>query len=65
GFFEHISRDFPHLVSRTGFVTGDTMGRASQGFLSEAKRPYIEKPVSPKELRAFVANILSQSAQPS
>ena len=65
GFFEHISRDFPHLVSRTGFVTGDTMGRASQGFLSEAKRPYIEKPVAPKELRAFVANILSQSAQPS
>ncbi|MEM6578500.1 MAG: ATP-binding protein, partial [Pseudomonadota bacterium] len=41
GFFENISRDFPHLVSRTGFVTGDTMGRSSQGFLSEAKRPFI------------------------
>ena len=57
GIFEAISRDFPELVSRTGFVTGDTMGRASQAFLKESRRPYIEKPVSPKELREFVAQL--------
>ncbi|MEL6103742.1 MAG: ATP-binding protein, partial [Pseudomonadota bacterium] len=33
GVFEAISREFPELISRTGFVTGDTMGRASQTFL--------------------------------
>ncbi|MEM9845796.1 MAG: ATP-binding protein, partial [Pseudomonadota bacterium] len=65
GFFDHIRQDFPHLVSRTGFVTGDTMGRASQQFLGEAKRPFIEKPVSPKELRTFVSNTLAQAAQAS
>ena len=58
---DHIRQDFPRLVQRTGFVTGDTMGRASQNFLREAKRPYIEKPVSPKELRDFVANTLTKA----
>ena len=57
GVFEAISTEFPDLASRTGFVTGDTMGRASQAFLQESRRPYIEKPVSPKELRAFVAEL--------
>lgn len=57
GVFELISREFPELVSRTGFVTGDTMGRSSQAFLKESRRPYLEKPVSPKELREFVAQL--------
>ena len=57
GVFEAISEHFPELVSRTGFVTGDSMGRASQAFLKESRRPYIEKPVSPKELREFVAQL--------
>ena len=60
GFYEAITRDHPHLAERTGFVTGDTMGRASQKFLGEADCPYLEKPVSPKELRAFVAGLLGQ-----
>lgn len=57
GVFEAISKEFPKLVSRTGFITGDTMGRASQAFLEESHRPYVEKPVSPTELRAFVAQL--------
>ena len=61
--FDVIRAEFPDLARRTGFVTGDTMGKASQGFLSEAGRPYIEKPVSPKELRAFVA-LLSAEGSP-
>ncbi|MEM9973319.1 MAG: ATP-binding protein [Pseudomonadota bacterium] len=57
GVFETISQHFPELISRTGFITGDTMGHASQTFLKESRRPYIEKPVSPKELREFVAQL--------
>ena len=56
--FEAIGREFPHLTERTGFVTGDTMGRTSQIFLSEAGRPYLEKPVAPRELLAFAGSIL-------
>ncbi|MEO1405665.1 MAG: ATP-binding protein, partial [Pseudomonadota bacterium] len=57
GIFEAISTHFPELISRTGFVTGDSMGRSSQAFLKESRRPYIEKPVSPQELRDFVARL--------
>lgn len=60
GVFETITTEFPDLVSRTGFVTGDTMGKASQIFLKESGRPYLEKPVSPKELRAFVAGLSTE-----
>lgn len=51
----------PDLAARTGFLTGDTMGRNSQSFLGETKRPFIEKPVSPQELRAFVSRLVSES----
>ncbi|MEM9369425.1 MAG: ATP-binding protein, partial [Planctomycetota bacterium] len=57
GVFEVISRNHPELIERTGFITGDTMGRSSQAFLKESGRPYIEKPVSPTELREFVAQL--------
>ncbi|MDW4500347.1 ATP-binding protein [Sulfitobacter sp. D35] len=61
GFYDAILADFPELSDRTGFVTGDTMGRASQTFLKEADRPYLEKPASPRELRDF-ANAILQTA---
>ncbi len=55
--FEMIKSDHPGLVSRVGFITGDTLGRSSQTFLAEAGRPFLEKPVSPKELREFVSEL--------
>ena len=63
GIYEAILDRRPDLAERTGFLTGDTMGRSSQTFLGEAKRPYIEKPVSPQELRAFVSRLVSRSAE--
>ena len=61
GFFDTVKEEFPHLTGCIGFVTGDTMGKASQTFLKEANCPYLEKPASPKELRAFVAEIQKRS----
>ena len=59
GLYEAIVAEFPDLVARTAFVTGDTMGRSSQTFLEEARRPFLEKPVSPRELCDFVAGLLA------
>ncbi|AZQ68414.1 response regulator [Silicimonas algicola] len=58
GVFEGIAAIRPELASRIGFLTGDTMGKRSQSFLSEVEQPYIEKPVLPKELRAFVSRLI-------
>ena len=63
GFYEIIKEEFPAMINKTVFVTGDTMGRSSQSFLKEAKRPCVEKPVSPKELRTFVVDILANAEQ--
>jgi hypothetical protein len=34
----------PQLCARTAFVTGDTLGQASERFLAGARRPLLEKP---------------------
>ena len=62
-FFEIIKKEFPDMIDKIGFVTGDTMGRASQSFLGETNRPCVEKPVSPRELRTFVTEILTKPEQ--
>ena len=41
------------------FLTGDTLSPAIQRFLDEAKRPCIEKPLNPKQLRQAVATALA------
>ncbi len=60
--YEAIRSTYPELEPGVGFITGDTLGRTSQAFLAETGRPYLEKPVSPKELREFVDQIWRESA---
>lgn len=59
GLFDAIRETRPELSDRTAFITGDSMGPTSQRFLSDAKRPYLEKPISPRELRELVQALLS------
>ncbi len=58
GLYEYLVENIPEMVQRTGFITGDTMGRSSQTLLQESQRPYLEKPASPQELRQLVDGIL-------
>ncbi len=59
GFYEHLQAHEPALIDKLAFITGDTMGSGSQGLLRESGRPYLEKPVSPRELRDLVEKLLS------
>jgi len=59
GLYEHLAENFPNMLERTAFITGDTMGSSSQRLLQESQRPYLEKPVSPGELRQLVDGILN------
>jgi CheY-like chemotaxis protein len=63
GVFEAIRAEFAGMLDRTGFITGDTMGTASQEFLKESRRPFLEKPVSPRELRDFAARLAGREAE--
>lgn len=56
----HTMRErWPGLDARLGFITGDTMSPSADQFLSEAGHPYLEKPITPTDLRALVARIVA------
>lgn len=59
GIYDALLSEFTHLLPRSAFITGDTMGESSQKLLRDAQRPYLEKPVSPSELRRLVHDILN------
>ncbi len=46
-----IKRERPLLEDRMAFVTGDTLGAAAARFLSESRRPVLEKPFVPDSVR--------------
>ena len=57
--FKHISDFHPEEVERLAFLTGDTVSPDAQVFLHATKRPFLEKPVKPNDLRAFVSRFLN------
>ena len=60
GFLTSVREDWPELGDRIGFITGDTMSPGAEQFLAIAGRPYLEKPVSPADLRRLTAEILAR-----
>ena len=63
GLYEIVRDDYPDTLERTAFITGDTMGAAPQSLLQESKRPYLEKPVSPAELRELAYGLLNDKVE--
>lgn len=55
--FRILEEREPALVSRIGFVTGDTMSAGIKRFLEACGRPYIEKPITPRDVRALIDRI--------
>ncbi|MEM7253346.1 MAG: PAS domain S-box protein [Pseudomonadota bacterium] len=61
-FFDRIKAEHPHLTNKIAFITGDTLTARVREFLDEAGRPYLEKPITPGEVRALVASLTEESA---
>ncbi|MEM7425387.1 MAG: PAS-domain containing protein [Pseudomonadota bacterium] len=59
--FARLQEHHPDLTSRVGFITGDTMSPKARSFLDASRRPFLEKPIRPDELRAMFSE-LSESA---
>ena len=55
--FAWLGETKPHLLQRIAFVTADTLGAASRGFLAHANRPILEKPFVPAELRRVMGEL--------
>ena len=60
--FNHISDFHPAEVGKLAFLTGDTISPDAQVFLRATKRPYLEKPVKPADLRTFVSRLVNKAS---
>ncbi len=58
--FRHLEESRPELVSCIAFITGDTLSTDIHQFLKSSKRPYLEKPAGPSDIRALVQAIAEQ-----
>ena len=58
--FRHLEESRPELVSCIAFITGDTLSTDIHQFLKTSKRPYLEKPAGPADIRALVQAIAEQ-----
>ena len=55
--FQQIRERWPRLASRVVFVTGDTLTPALREFVTNSRRPIIEKPFLPDDVRRIVAEL--------
>ncbi|MES0880898.1 PAS-domain containing protein [Roseibium sp. SCP14] len=63
-FYNTLQQRLPGYAERIGFVTGDSMGRDVTHFLSRSKRPFIEKPISGKELEILIKKLGAGETKP-
>ena len=59
--YKVLQERHPAMCERIAFVTGDTMSPKVSRFLATSGRPYIEKPITPGEVRELVSTIVKQT----
>ena len=55
--FQELTDNSRDLVGKLAFITGDTMSGRAREFLASTGRPYLEKPISPKDVRRLLAKM--------
>lgn len=56
--YARLSETRPHLLSRLGFVTGDTLGSDMADFLRKSERPVLEKPFTRTGIHYLIASLM-------
>ena len=59
--FRLLKSRSPDAVERVAFITGDTLSPSARKFLDGSGRPYIEKPITPDDLRGLVERLTGKS----
>jgi PAS domain S-box-containing protein len=57
GLYRQLAHDWPEMAQRMAFITGDTLGQSSAEFLKEVGRPFLEKPITPSDVRALIRKL--------
>jgi PAS domain S-box-containing protein len=62
-FFAALREAKPEQIAGLGFMTGDTLSKRVSDFLSSAGRPYLEKPITPNDIRDLIARLMRAKAE--
>jgi len=57
-FFAALKETRPGQIAGLGFMTGDTLSRRVSDFLASSGRPYLEKPITPNDIRDIIARLM-------
>jgi CheY-like chemotaxis protein len=58
--YEYISKQYPELLNRIIFASGDVLGRETRLFLEKVGRPFLLKPFDIGELIAMTREVVSK-----
>ena len=58
--YQYIKEEYPRLVERVIFTTGDVLAGETRSFLEQRDRPLLLKPFTPDNLKAIVKETLRQ-----
>ena len=53
-FYRTLSDIRPEQIGGLAFITGDTLSPRVREFLDASERPYLEKPLTPRDVRELV-----------
>ena len=57
GFYKALVEARPDLVEALAFITGDTLSPRVKEFLDATERPFLEKPIVPRDIRDLVERL--------
>ena len=55
--YKILGERWPELIPVLAFITGDTLSSRVKEFLERSGRPFVEKPITPAEVRDLVARV--------
>ena len=62
-FYQILESQYPQLVDRVIFASGDVIGGETKSFLEKSGRPFLPKPFTPDELKTIVRETLTQAGK--
>jgi PAS domain S-box-containing protein len=62
GFYRALSDTKPEQISGLAFITGDTLSPQAREFLNASEQPYLEKPLTPRDIRELVDLLMRRKA---
>ena len=60
-FYRILENQYPQLVDRVIFASGDVIGGETKSFMEKSGRPFLPKPFTPDELKTIVRETLTQA----